>query len=140
MTPNIGNAGVILDILPKIGEDATVTMRIRPSVSSVFAQETIGAGITASPVQLTRRRDLVAQSVRVKNSQTLALGGLIDTRDVNTVTKVPLLGDLPVLGSLFRSSDRDFNRSEIIVLITPHILNYAEPTPVHYVVNHTNAK
>lgn len=125
--PIIGQAGIILDIVPKVGEDDTVTLRVRPSVSSVFDTQIVAG----SPIQLLRRRDLIAQSVRVKDGETLVIGGLIDNRDTRITTKVPLLGDLPIVGALLRSTSQANNRSELVVLLTPHILNKAEPTPVH---------
>jgi type II secretory pathway component GspD/PulD (secretin) len=129
--PLLGSAGITLDILPKIGADNTVTMRIRPSVSSVYDTLTVGG----STVQLLRKRDLVAQTVRLQDGKTLVIGGLTDSRDSASTNKIPLLGDLPILGALARASGNSKSKSELIIMITPHILNQAEPTPLHRIIN-----
>ena len=133
--PLIGQAGIVLDIVPKIGEDGYVTLRIRPSISSVYDTQQTGTSI----VQLLRRRDLLAQAVRVKDGETLMLGGLVDNRDTQLVSKLPGLGDLPIVGAMLRSQTTNRNRSELVMLVTPHILNTAEPTPIHVVDTPTEA-
>ena len=105
-------------------------MRIRPSVSSVFSSEVING----APVQFLRRRDLVAQAVRVNDGDTLVIGGLIDSSDTTVENKIPILGDLPILGALARATSRDKDKSELIILLTPHIINQTELTPVNRVI------
>ena len=124
--PLIGQAGIILDILPKIGANGTVTMRVRPSVTSVYDKIVSGT----STIQLVRSRDLVAQQVQVKDGQTLIIGGLLDNRTTQSQSKLPGLGDLPIVGAMFRSTSTSANRSELLIMLTPHILNQLEPTPV----------
>ncbi len=116
----IGEAGIVLDILPKIGEDGTVSMRIRPSVTSVANIIIDGNG---NQTTLLSKRDLLAQMVRVKDGQTLLIGGL--TRENNSLRKdkLPILGDLPIVGALFRSSQTNNSKTELVMLLTPHILN-----------------
>jgi general secretion pathway protein D len=125
-SPLIGQAGIILDILPKIGANGTVTMRVRPSVTSVYDKIVSGT----STIQLVRSRDLVAQQVQVKDGQTLIIGGLLDNRTTQSQSKLPGLADLPIVGAMFRSTSTSTNRSELLIMLTPHILNQLEPTPV----------
>lgn len=125
--PIIGNAGIVLDIIPKIGANGVITLRVRPVVSSVYA--TIGSG--NNTIGLIRKRDLVAQAVSLKNGESMVVGGLIDSRDTTAEQKIPGLSELPIVGAMFRSSRITKNRSELLVLITPHILNQLEPTPIH---------
>ncbi len=123
-----GEAGIVLDILPKIGEDGTVSMRIRPSITSIRAIVPIGANITT----LLTKRDILAQTVRVKDGQTLVLGGLVNESKIKRSDKLPFLGDLPIIGALFRSSSNQSERSEVVILLTPHIIRKTKTTPVHY--------
>ena len=124
--PLIGQAGIILDILPKIGANGVVTMRVRPSVTSVYDKIVSGT----STIQLVRSRDLVAQQVQVKDGQTLIIGGLIDNRTSRSESKLPGLADLPIVGAMFRSMSTSTNRSELLIMLTPHILNQLQPTTV----------
>jgi type II secretory pathway component GspD/PulD (secretin) len=127
-TVEIGEAGIVMDILPKIGEDGTISMRLRPSVTSVLTQtrDTQGNLIT-----LLSRRDLLTQNVRVKDGQTLIIGGLIQQRETSRVDKLPVGGDLPIVGAMFRASQGTNRRSELVLLITPHIINNTKITPVN---------
>lgn len=124
----IGEAGIVMDILPKIGEDGTISMRLRPSVTSV-KQELRDA--QNNLVTLLSKRDLLSQNVRVQDGQTLVIGGLIQQNETGITDKMPVAGDLPIVGAMLRSSARDTHRSEIVMLITPHILNNTRPTPTN---------
>ncbi|MFM7389037.1 MAG: secretin N-terminal domain-containing protein [Vampirovibrionales bacterium] len=128
-SPVIGQAGIVLDILPKVGADNTVTLRIRPSITSTGQSVSSGG----STVQLVTSRDLIAQSVQVTDNESLLIGGLVDHRQTRSEDKLPILGDLPVLGALFRTSSHQMSKTELVILITPHILNPLRPTPVHRV-------
>ncbi|MBK8189286.1 MAG: hypothetical protein IPK79_02435 [Vampirovibrionales bacterium] len=124
----MGEAGVVLDILPKIGEDGTVSMRIRPSVTTIRSILTDAQGNITT---LLTKRDILAQLVRIKDGQTLVLGGLVQEARTNRQDKLPLVGDLPIVGALFRAAQNDTSRSEIVLLLTPHILNKTRTTPTH---------
>ncbi|MCE2930329.1 MAG: hypothetical protein LW809_02935 [Vampirovibrionales bacterium] len=126
-TPLIGTAGIVLDIVPKIGANGVITLRVRPIVSSVYAS----AGVGASTIELVRTRDLVVQAVSVKDGESMVIGGLVDSRDTSNEQKIPGLADLPIVGAMFRASSRSSSKSELLILITPHILNQLELTPIH---------
>jgi type II secretory pathway component GspD/PulD (secretin) len=125
-TVEIGEAGIVLDILPKIGEDGTMNMRLRPSVTSVLSQQRDALG---NIVTLLSKRDMLTQNVRILDGQTLVIGGLIQQRDALRQDKMPGVGDLPIVGAMFRASQRNSRRSEIVLMITPHIINKTIPTP-----------
>jgi len=61
--------------------------------------------------------------VRIKNGETAVLGGIYETEQRNVVTKVPVLGDIPVVGNLFKTKARTDNKSEMLIFITPKILD-----------------
>jgi general secretion pathway protein D len=119
----IGNT---LQILPKINADKTVTLIIKQDSSSV----TIGGGtipIVASNTVQNFNIDVVNVSkiegtVVAKDGLTVAIGGLIGSSTSNNVQKVPFLGDIPILGQLFQRKDNSATKSELILLITPHII------------------
>lgn len=120
----IGEAGIILNIVPKVSGDGYVSLRIRPSVSTVANQITDSLG---NRITLLNRRDMAVQEVRVANGQTLALGGLILESDISSAGKIPGIADIPLLGALFRTSYKDTKRSELIMLVTPRIMDDANP-------------
>ncbi|MEB3206851.1 MAG: secretin N-terminal domain-containing protein [Vampirovibrionales bacterium] len=128
----LGDVGIILDILPRVGDDGTVNMRIRPSVSSIRDVTTDASGNT---ITLLNRRDMISQNVRIEDGKTLVLGGLIQETNNLNQSKIPLLGDAPILSAFFRASQRSSKRTELVMLITPHILSPMKPTEVHSAVS-----
>jgi len=124
-TVEIGEAGIVLDILPKIGEDGTLNMRLRPSVTSVLNQQRDALG---NIVTLLSKRDMLTQNVRIQDGETLVIGGLVQQNDSLRQDKLPGMGDLPIVGAMFRASQRNNKRSEIVLMITPHIINKTIPT------------
>jgi type II secretory pathway component GspD/PulD (secretin) len=127
-TVEIGEAGIVMDILPKIGEDGTINMRLRPSVTSILSQTRDSQG---NIITLLSRRDMLTQSVRIRDGETLVLGGLIQQRETSRTDKLPVGGDLPIVGAMFRASQGSNRRSELVMLITPHIINNTKITPVN---------
>lgn len=126
-TVEIGEAGIVMDILPKIGEDSTISMRIRPSVTSVLREEIVLGNL----VTLLSKRDLLSQNVRLKDGETLVIGGLIQEQSTVRNDKLPGLGDLPIVGAMFRASQNSGKRTELVLMITPHIISNLKLTPVH---------
>jgi type IV pilus assembly protein PilQ len=114
------NAGLTLEIIvDRIDDNGFVTLAVEPSITAPQQQVNTNNG----SITLLSRRDLVSGRIRLRDSQTLILSGIIQETDRTTVTKVPILGDIPILGALFRSTRRDNSRNEVIVLLTPQILN-----------------
>jgi type IV pilus assembly protein PilQ len=79
---------------------------------------------------LTSQRELDIKDVVVKDGETLVLGGLIQEYETKSQKKYPILGDLPVFGALFRSSTRDKQKTELIIMITPKIIKDDEKTNI----------
>jgi type II secretion system protein D len=113
------DTGTILTVTPRIAENDMITMDIRQEVSDAVPAEepTIG-----SPAFSTR---ITETSLVVKSGHSIYLGGIIDTKKDMRVKKVPLLGDIPILGNLFKSVRSVQTRTELMVLIKPHIINTA---------------
>lgn len=118
--PIIRDAGLILDIrVERIDDNGFVTLGIDPTVSAPSASQNTPVG----QITLTQERTLRSGAIRLRDGQTLILAGIIQESDRTTVSKVPILGDIPILGALFRSTNRSNQRNEVIVLLTPQILD-----------------
>jgi len=110
------DTGVILKVTPRVNEGGRVMLDIEQEVSDVV--ETSTSGIDSPTIQQRK----IQTSVAVDNGATVALGGLIRDRVTETATKIPLLGDIPGLGQLFRSTTKRNDRTELVVLITPRVV------------------
>ena len=119
-TPIIGNAGLSLDILVnRIDDNGYVTVGVVPKVSSIGSTVSTQDG----DIALLQERTLNSGEIRLRDGQTLILSGIIQESDRTSVSKVPILGDIPILGALFRSTTKTNQRQEVVVLLTPQILN-----------------
>lgn len=115
-----GNAGVNLLIQNvRIDDNGYVTLNLIPQISSIGSQVTLADGTVIS---LLNQRSVGTLQTRLKDRETLFLGGLIREEDRVSVDRVPLLSEIPLLGSLFRRQNTINERTEIVVLITPTIL------------------
>ncbi|SDF02025.1 type II and III secretion system protein family protein [Sporolituus thermophilus] len=121
--------GIKLDIAPEVNGDGLIQSRVKAEVSSLDYNSAssikLGAGMEIPPVRLRKAETAIALS----SGQTMAIGGLIATETSKDVVKVPMLGDLPVLGQLFRSTSFRRGETELLVLITPLLVNPAEYLP-----------
>ncbi len=114
------DTGVILAVRPHVNESGRVVLEIQQEVSSVVATTTSGID---SP---TIRQRKLSTTVVVGDGESLALGGLIQERNSQTRSKVPLLGDVPLIGSAFRHKKDEYERTELIVFIRPRIVHDVE--------------
>lgn len=117
--PNVEykDVGIQLEVEPKIHLDNEVTIKLSLEVSSVG--EMITAGDYKYPQ--TNSKNLVT-TIRLKDGETAILGGLISNEERETVVKVPFLGNIPIVGSIFRKSEKTPEKSEIIMVITPRVI------------------
>lgn len=125
ITPIIGEAGVTLTVnVEGIDDNGFVSLSVSPKVSSIGATQEFDSGGGASNIlNLLSVRETASGLIRLRDGQTLILSGIIQDQERNTVSKVPILGDIPLLGSLFRSSDKTNERAEVIVLLTPEVVD-----------------
>ena len=110
----------------RIDDNGYVTFAISPAISSKSEQRAIA---NCATVDLLNTRRLDSGSIRVKDGNTLILTGVLDSNENETVTKFPILGDIPLIGQLFRNKSSSKSQRELIILVTPQILNsfdYAE--------------
>jgi len=125
--------GVVLDVTPQISSDGTIIMNIHPSITDFVEEKTfppgaVGADILANaPVLDVREVDTM---VRVKDGETIVIAGLMQERTNNTTTSVPVLGDLPVLGKLFRRVEKTKENTELVILLQPIVNVGSSPEAV----------
>jgi len=114
--------GVIMDVTPQINESGNVTLEIRQEVSQASANTT--SGVVAPVIG----KASVDTTVVVRDGQTIAIAGFIRQSQDLIRNRVPLLGRIPVLGALFGNTSRSTTRTELIILITPHVIRTFDDT------------
>ncbi len=123
--------GIKVTLTPFISPEGYVTLNIKPEYSTIASEvRTAGevAGQTDLAATLLSRRDLDLKNVRIKDGETLVIGGMIKESEQKTVQKIPFFGDLPLVGPLFRSTSTSKSKNELVIMITPKILNDGEGT------------
>jgi len=114
-------AGILLDITPEIAEDGSITLKINPSISDTLnTVSRDGDGSRNIPPDLSRKQ--ISSVVTLQDGQHVILGGLISSKTGTKISKVPLLGDLPLLEHLFKHEVKIENVDELVLIITPHII------------------
>ncbi|MBW0167513.1 MAG: general secretion pathway protein GspD [Vulcanococcus sp.] len=116
------DAGLILDVaVNKIDDNGFVTLDLKPTVSvPIPAGDQQGV-----PIFNISQRSLSSGSVRLRDGQTLVLTGVIQDSDRQNVVKWPILGDMPIIGQLFRKSTNSRQRNELVILVTPSVVDDA---------------
>jgi type IV pilus assembly protein PilQ len=118
--PITKNSGLVVDLLVnRIDDNGYVSVAVSPTVSSIGNTVSTSDGV----ISLLQSRTLNSGDIRLRDGQTLILSGIIQESDRTSVTKVPILGDIPLLGALFRNTTKANQRQEVVVLLTPQILN-----------------
>jgi general secretion pathway protein D len=113
------DVGIILRVTPFISSDKTVEMIVAPEISSLSDQTVdVSAGVKA-PIINKRSAETV---VVTPNATTVVIGGLMQKQITSTVDKIPILGDIPLLGHVFRHTVKGENRSELLIFLTPYII------------------
>jgi type II secretory pathway component GspD/PulD (secretin) len=123
-TPERSDVGVIMRMTPQINDDGSVLLFVEPAIST-SAISTFNAAF----------QDITTRSVRtmarIKDNETLVIGGLINTNDTSSQQKMPFLGDLPGIGRLFRYDAVNNDDRELVIFVTPHIVYGASSLGKH---------
>jgi type II secretory pathway component GspD/PulD (secretin) len=119
--------GIILNVTPYIGENGLVQMILQPETTSVDTsspgQEIASGGLLGSPIFAPNLDVRIADTVVVTpDAQPVVIGGLIGNTKTSSNTKVPFLGDIPLLGNLFKYSSKSDDKTELLIFLTPHIV------------------
>lgn len=120
--PTVTNVdvGVQLHVTPTIGDDGAITATLKPEYSEII-------GFNGSfPIIANRKVDA---TLRVLDGETIVLGGLFEDTSSETISKLPFLGDIPILGQFFKNKATTRQRDEVVFFITPHILTPSAPAP-----------
>ena len=111
--------GIILTVTPHISGDGMVELEVEPEISTVLP-ETVKISDTVQASTFGKRS--AKTRVIVPDGQTVVIGGLMDDKEEETVRKVPLLGDIPLLGGLFRRKTVEKSQTELLIFLTPHVV------------------
>lgn len=112
------NVGVELNVVAVANPDGTINLKVNPEIGSLLQLDTLANGISLPRIS----RRTVQTSVRIKDGETLVIGGLLNENETRTVRKLPILGDLPFVGQLFRRDGRDKSKSELVITIKATIV------------------
>lgn len=134
ITPTIIQVGLTLGIrIERIDDNGFISLSVAPIVRSPSTTANIGAGTSsAQTITLVSERSLNSGLIRLRDSQTLILSGIIQDQDSTSVAKVPILGDIPILGALFRRTNKSKTRQEVVVLLTPQIIDDSQRSSFGY--------
>lgn len=111
--------GVILNVTPTISGDGFVRLDIAPVISALSQRTTEISEDFSAPI-ITERR--VSTTVTVRDGETVVIGGLLQTRDEDRETRVPILGEIPGIGSIFRTTRRNQTKTELLLILTPRVI------------------
>jgi type IV pilus assembly protein PilQ len=126
------NVGLTVSVkIERIDDNGFVSLSVAPTVSAPISTVDEGNGT----ITLVSERSLTSGLIRLRDGQTLILSGIIQDQDQTTISKIPLLGDIPLIGALFRKTDRNNQRNEVIVLLTPQIMDDSQNSSYGYNYN-----
>ncbi|WP_338441050.1 secretin N-terminal domain-containing protein [Synechococcus elongatus IITB4] len=133
-TIDLADVGLQLTInIERIDDNGFITLTVLPAISSPQDVVTFGDPNTNGVLTtLIKKREVSSGKIRLRDDQTLILSGIIQDEERERVAKIPLLGDIPLIGSLFRTSYTDRQRREVVVVITPKILADTDATVFGY--------
>ncbi|MFH1716307.1 MAG: secretin N-terminal domain-containing protein [Planctomycetota bacterium] len=117
-TTEYRDIGIILEVTPSINPDGLVNMRIRPEISSTTGETITISERLSLPVFATRTSET---KVAIRDGQTIVIGGLMQDETRDAISKVPLLGDIPLLGNLFKRTIKEKDKTELLIFLTPHV-------------------
>lgn len=118
--PQIDEVGLFLDVTPQIDDNGIITMQIHPSISEKTKDSFSPDGKSSKSVIDARELDTM---IKTRNGQTIVIAGLITDKLNDSIKKVPWLGDIPVLGHIFKQTIQTKSKSELVILMTPYVLN-----------------
>jgi type IV pilus assembly protein PilQ len=128
------NVGLTLGVkVDRIDDNGFVSLSVAPNIRAPQASQNVNlSNGSSNQIFLVSERSLQSGLVRLRDGQTLILSGIIQDQDRTSVSKIPILGDIPLLGSLFRKTNRENSRNEVIVLLTPQIMDDSERSSYGY--------
>ncbi len=127
-TITYSNVGTVLIVTPRVSANNTIRLKVTPNVETFFGYKDLTASGAESQAPIFDLRTMDTQ-VLIPNANTLVMGGLVDDNPTDSGTKVPVLGDIPFLGAAFRSSAKIGDKKNLLIFITPTILQDSDFHP-----------
>jgi pilus assembly protein CpaC len=112
--------GVLLNFIPTITNRGTIRLQVAPEVSALDYANAVNIGGATVPALTVRR---VKTEVELADGQSFVIGGLLNNTETDNFEKIPFLGDIPILGKFFQSMQRTYANTELIVIVTPEVVN-----------------
>ena len=126
-------AGLQLRVdIDRVDDNGFVSLRVNPIIRTPGRVQDLSTGGNVNTIALLGERSLQSGLIRLRDGQTLIVSGIIRDEERMIANKIPILGDLPIIGSLFRSSTKTNQRAELIVLLTPQILDDSDRSNFGY--------
>jgi len=116
--------GVRLNFTPTVLDNGTINLKLEPEVSQVDGNTIIRTPNTSIPAFITRR---ASTTIEVRDGQSFAMAGMLQSIQTKNQEQLPWLGQLPVLGALFRSSSFQEDETDLVIIVTPHLVRPAKP-------------
>jgi pilus assembly protein CpaC len=116
--------GVSLAFVPTVLNQGLINLRIAPEVSELDFSNAVTISGTTIPSLVTRNAQT---TIELRDGQSFAIAGLLQSRNVRNIDQVPWLGSVPVLGALFRSSSYQSQESDLVIIVTPHLVRPGTP-------------
>jgi pilus assembly protein CpaC len=116
--------GVRLNFTPVVLDNGLINLKLEPEVSQIDPTVTIRTGVISVPAFITRR---ASTTIEVRDGQSFAMAGLLQSTHTKSQDQLPWLGQIPVLGALFRSSSFRKEETDLIIIVTPHIARPSKP-------------
>lgn len=119
------STGIILAVTPRVGHDRSISLWLMPEVSNIsgWVGDPNSSAVNAAPIIDTRE---IMSEIRVRDGESILLGGLQKDEKIIARAKTPLLGDLPLIGGMFRKKRESTRTSELVIIITPRIIDTVE--------------
>ncbi|MDJ1171540.1 AMIN domain-containing protein [Roseofilum sp. BLCC_M154] len=119
--------GLLLPItINRIDDNGFITMEITPEISAPFDIYTVDTEGGRVDLALVSKRELSSGKIRLRDGQTLLIAGVIQDQERESISKLPILGDLPIIGRMFRRTFKESERTEVVVVVTPNIIQDVE--------------
>jgi type II secretory pathway component GspD/PulD (secretin) len=122
VTPQSLTEGIVLSVTPQISSDGIVSLSINPSITERTGVATSRLGDTV-PIISVRETDTL---VRVREGETVVIAGLMQDRMNTDISKIPVLGDVPVVGNFFKRTEKTRRKTDLVILLTPRIMGPGE--------------
>jgi pilus assembly protein CpaC len=120
--------GVKLDFTPTVLNDHRISLKVRPEVSQIDSSVSISTGGLTIPGLSVRSANT---TVELGSGQSFAIAGLLQNNTSNTISQIPGLGSIPILGKLFSSSNYQNNKTELVIIVTPYLVEPTTPDKLH---------